>query len=133
MKMFKAILSWLVFNGVAAALVYFGYFAGVAGAVNVFNFLAVFMAIYSAIINTDNLARHLAKNNLYEVKPAWYYRIDSLYDIGILFALLWSGNTFIGTLYLLHIIFLAGFIQKVKKAYSEIESDKSADSPVEPT
>lgn len=118
------IFRWFLFNGLFATGMYYAFYVGVEGALNVVIFYAWFGFVISLC------ALHESCVNAFREKlksPAWLMprHIDVIFDFSIVCVFVWYGHLFTGVAYLIHIFFIAAAWEKAKEPQedqSEAES-----------
>lgn len=124
MKTFKLITSWVFFNSITVALVYFGFYAGLAGAANLFLFINVVMALYACIMITAPCVEAIAKSELL-TDEGWYYKLDVTFDLLLTGAVVWVGHPIAGAIYLLHSILLVALRHSVAEKRKSLELEEA--------
>lgn len=124
MNLIKKMSSWAFFNGFAVTLVYLGFYAGVAGAANLFLFINVVAALYACIMITAPCVEAIAKSELLK-DEGWYYKLDVTFDLLLTAAVVWAGHPVIGAIYLLHSILLIHLRKSVAEKRKSLELEEA--------
>jgi len=98
----KKMLSWVLINSIFAVCGYYGLVEGVAGAGYIFWFMFWLCTIGAIICNFSSDAIKVARRDGPSV-PRW---MDVVFDLGILFLVVWNHHYFAGAFYVIHMLAL---------------------------
>lgn len=94
----KSVMKWVLFNGLLASAVYFGFFKHVEGALSIAYFIAwVFIAL--SLTRTMKSTQALMRKNGRSV-PRW---MNTFVDLTITLVFVWHSAWITGVFYLLHL------------------------------
>ena len=116
------IIYWLLYNGCMAALLYFGFFAGVQGAQNVVQFVAWFVAIGSLLLMSEPSIAVGVK----DYNQSWH--VPQIFSVGVnimvVFVFAWHDWFWTALAYAVQTLILVGYRQTVREA-AETEKEKT--------
>ncbi len=96
------LITYIFFNGILAASLYFGFFENVEGAKNIAYFMAWMNFITSLVYLNDEAIKEFVKKKHSRTMPVF---IDVTLDIVVTAVFLWFGAFMTATVYVLHVIF----------------------------
>lgn len=95
-------LKWIACNGVFAALLYFGFYEQVEGALNVSLGIAWTASILSLFFLNDEVVASIRKKGF--SVPYW---VDFTFDLAVAGLLLWHGFFTTAIVYIIHMVIIA--------------------------
>lgn len=106
-------LTYLLLNGIVAALLWFGLVEGVQGAQNVGIFAIWVMSILSLFFGMEDVVKSVSKTGF--SAPYWF---DVLFDLFIVGLLTWHSCYWSGAAYLVHMVMISVLRSNVEKIRS---------------
>jgi len=94
------LIKYVIVNGLFGASVYYGFFEGVEGALNIAYFYAWLCSIVS-LLATEETVKALAEKGKKPSVPKW---INAVFDISISCVFVWFGAWVTGLFYMIHLV-----------------------------